>query len=180
MSTDRGTARLSSRRPGIPVQTEPPSVPIARFFPSGKYPEGEIQQYKDECVNLWLRTSAPYCFVAVLCSCVCAARRAYLVSPCEDILKVPRTDGFRSQRWRTTDAECRERERIDADMYNDVRKASEIHRTVRKYIRGMCKPGVKLIDMCEVRGSPKAAAARSSDALEVALRLLTGKWLPRL
>lgn len=34
----------------LPVQTEPPSVPIAAFFPSGRYPEGEIQQYRDECV----------------------------------------------------------------------------------------------------------------------------------
>lgn len=55
------------------------------------------------------------------------------------------------QRWRTTSAECRERERLDADMYNDVRKASEIHRTVRKYMKSIIKPGLKLIDMCEVR-----------------------------
>ncbi len=31
------------------MQTSPPSVPIAAFFPSGVYPEGELQQYRDEC-----------------------------------------------------------------------------------------------------------------------------------
>lgn len=30
-------------------QTEPPSVPLARFFPDGVYPEGEWQSYNDEC-----------------------------------------------------------------------------------------------------------------------------------
>ena len=34
-------------------------------------------------------------------------------------------------------------------MYNDVRKAAEVHRTVRAYIRKIAVPGVKLIDMCE-------------------------------
>jgi methionine aminopeptidase len=34
-------------------------------------------------------------------------------------------------------------------MYNDVRKASEVHRAVRKYIKTVAVPGVKLIDMCE-------------------------------
>lgn len=32
-----------------PKQTEPPSVPIAKFFPSGVYPAGEWQSYNDEC-----------------------------------------------------------------------------------------------------------------------------------
>ncbi|KAF5312452.1 hypothetical protein D9619_002629 [Psilocybe cf. subviscida] len=29
-------------------QSEPPRVPVSKFFPSGKYPEGEIQPYKNE------------------------------------------------------------------------------------------------------------------------------------
>ena len=32
----------------ILVQTEPPSVPVASMFPSGIFPEGELQDYKDE------------------------------------------------------------------------------------------------------------------------------------
>ena len=29
-------------------QTDPPSIPIVKLFPSGEFPEGETQQYKDE------------------------------------------------------------------------------------------------------------------------------------
>jgi len=29
-------------------QTDPPSIPVDELFPSGEFPEGEIQQYKDE------------------------------------------------------------------------------------------------------------------------------------
>uniref|UniRef100_A0A0C9S3Q7 Methionine aminopeptidase 2 n=1 Tax=Wollemia nobilis TaxID=56998 RepID=A0A0C9S3Q7_9CONI len=36
-------------------QTFPPSIPVAELFPSGDFPEGEIQQYKDD--NLWRVTS---------------------------------------------------------------------------------------------------------------------------
>lgn len=37
-------------------QTEPPTVPVRLLFPSGKFPEGEFQSYKDD--NLWRETSA--------------------------------------------------------------------------------------------------------------------------
>ncbi|KAJ3089601.1 Methionine aminopeptidase 2 [Quaeritorhiza haematococci] len=41
---------------GAPTkQTEPPSIPVSKFFPTGEYPEGEIQSYKDD--NLWRMTS---------------------------------------------------------------------------------------------------------------------------
>eukprot|EP00976_Prorocentrum_cordatum_P094954 1189992-Prorocentrum_minimum.AAC.1 len=82
-------------------QTDPPTIPISKFFPSGKYPEGEIQQYNDD--NL----------------------------------------------WRTTSAEKRELERLEADLYNDVRQASEVHRQVRKHIQKIAQPGIRLFDMCE-------------------------------
>lgn len=36
----------------LPVQTDPPSIPIQELFPSGDFPEGEIQQYKDEYVYI--------------------------------------------------------------------------------------------------------------------------------
>jgi methionyl aminopeptidase len=38
------------------VQTEPPSVPVRLLFPSGSFPEGEWQSYKDD--NLWRETAA--------------------------------------------------------------------------------------------------------------------------
>lgn len=36
-------------------QTDPPSIPVIDLFPSGEFPEGEIQEYKDD--NLWRMTS---------------------------------------------------------------------------------------------------------------------------
>ena len=33
-----------------PQQTDPPTIPVSELFPSGEFPEGEIQQYKDEYV----------------------------------------------------------------------------------------------------------------------------------
>jgi hypothetical protein len=76
-------------------------VPVRALFPSGIYPEGESQQYRDD------------------------------------------------NAYRTTATECRERERLEADLYNNVRQAAEVHRQVRKYVRTIAKPGVKLFDMCE-------------------------------
>lgn len=82
-------------------QSEPPSVPVRVLFPSGKFPEGEWQSYKDD--NL----------------------------------------------WRETSAEMREKDRLQADMINDVRQAAEVHRQVRSYIRKIAKPGIPLTQLCE-------------------------------
>lgn len=32
-------------------QTEPPRIGLSKLFPDGNYPEGELQDYKDECVH---------------------------------------------------------------------------------------------------------------------------------
>lgn len=40
-------------------------------------------------------------------------------------------------------------ERLEKDILNDVRRAAEVHRQVRKYVQKIAVPGVKLIDMCE-------------------------------
>jgi len=50
---------------------------------------------------------------------------------------------------RITDAEKREMERLSADIYEDVRRAAECHRQVRKFAQSICKPGIRLIDLCE-------------------------------
>lgn len=34
------------------AQTEPPRVAISKLFPDGNYPEGELQEYKDECAHI--------------------------------------------------------------------------------------------------------------------------------
>uniref|UniRef100_A0A8R7V6P9 Peptidase M24 domain-containing protein n=1 Tax=Triticum urartu TaxID=4572 RepID=A0A8R7V6P9_TRIUA len=82
-------------------QTDPPSIPVDELFPSGDFPEGEIQEYKDD--NL----------------------------------------------WRTTSEEKREQERLQKPMYNSVRRAAEVHRQVRKYMRSIIKPGMLMMELCE-------------------------------
>ncbi|GAU14950.1 hypothetical protein TSUD_47440, partial [Trifolium subterraneum] len=45
----------SKKKKGPIEQTDPPSIPVLDLYPSGNFPEGEIQQYKDD--NLWRTTS---------------------------------------------------------------------------------------------------------------------------
>lgn len=39
---------------------------------------------------------------------------------------------------------------MEADLYDKVRMAAEVHRQVRSYSQSFIKPGIKLIDMCEM------------------------------
>ena len=50
---------------------------------------------------------------------------------------------------RITEAEFRERDKLFDSQINDLRKAAECHRQVRKMAQKMIKPGMKLIDICE-------------------------------
>jgi len=50
---------------------------------------------------------------------------------------------------RISDAEKREMERLSSDIYEDIRRAAEVHRQVRKFSQSIIKPGIKLIDLCE-------------------------------
>ncbi|KAF9909967.1 Methionine aminopeptidase 2 [Lobosporangium transversale] len=52
--------------------------------------------------------------------------------------------------WRTTNEEKRYLERQNFDQYNDVRRASEVHRQVRQYARRNIKPGMSMIEICEM------------------------------
>eukprot|EP00898_Chlorokybus_atmophyticus_P001622 jgi/Chlat1/2460/Chrsp171S00135 len=52
-------------------------------------------------------------------------------------------------RWRTTSEEMRERERLEASVYSDVRRAAEVHRQTRKYMKSIVKPGMLMTDICE-------------------------------
>ncbi|KAI9355104.1 peptidase M24, structural domain-containing protein [Zopfochytrium polystomum] len=72
------------------------------MFPSRVFPEGEIQDYKEE--NL----------------------------------------------WRATNEEKRMLERLMHDQYNDVRQAAEVHRQVRRYAQKVVKPGMSMIEICEL------------------------------
>ncbi|KAG0022300.1 Methionine aminopeptidase 2 [Entomortierella chlamydospora] len=52
--------------------------------------------------------------------------------------------------WRTTDEEKRALERQNYDIYNDARRASEVHRQVRSYARKNIKPGMTMTEICEM------------------------------
>ncbi|CAG8698234.1 22217_t:CDS:10, partial [Gigaspora rosea] len=86
----------------ISHQTEPPSIPVSKFFPDGKYPEGEICEYKNDNLN------------------------------------------------RITNEEKRYLDRMHFDDYNDLRHAAEVHRQVRKYAQKAIKPGMTMIEICEL------------------------------
>ncbi|RIA87916.1 peptidase M24, structural domain-containing protein [Glomus cerebriforme] len=84
------------------IQTEPPSIPVSKFFPNGNYPEGEICEYKN------------------------------------DNLK------------RITNEEKRYLDRMHHEDYNELRRAAEVHRQVRKYAQKTIKPGMTMIEICEL------------------------------
>ncbi|KII93622.1 hypothetical protein PLICRDRAFT_35851 [Plicaturopsis crispa FD-325 SS-3] len=84
-------------------QSDPPRIGLSKFFPDGIYPEGEIQEYKDDNV------------------------------------------------WRTTSEEKRYEERtINQDpetTYNNIRRAAEVHRLVRKHARKHIRPGQTMTEI---------------------------------
>ena len=77
--------------------------------------------------------------------------------PCYGIQRVRHFRSFccslntktRSNLQRTTKEELRAKERLMSSIYNDVRRAAEVHRQVRKYMKAYIQPGMKLIDICE-------------------------------
>jgi methionyl aminopeptidase len=52
--------------------------------------------------------------------------------------------------WRTTSEEKRALDRALANIYHDVRKAAEVHRQVRQYVRKFITPGISMINLCEL------------------------------
>lgn len=51
--------------------------------------------------------------------------------------------------YRTTSEEKRHLERLNEDLYQDVRLAAEVHRQTRKYANSFIKPGMLMVDICE-------------------------------
>ncbi|MEM6497438.1 MAG: type II methionyl aminopeptidase, partial [Pseudomonadota bacterium] len=50
---------------------------------------------------------------------------------------------------RVISEEQRAMDRMQSDLWNKMRHASEVHRHVRRYAQSFIKPGISLIDMCE-------------------------------
>lgn len=85
------------------IQTSPPSIPVSKLFPGGKYPVGEESEYT-----------------------------------------------HKDSLFRITSEEKRALQRLQEPEYNDVRRAAEVHRQVRKYARDHIKPGMKMIDIVQM------------------------------
>ncbi|KAK9326248.1 peptidase M24, structural domain-containing protein [Lipomyces orientalis] len=52
-------------------------------------------------------------------------------------------------KYRTTNEEKRYLDRMNYEAHNDLRKAAEVHRQVRKYAREMIKPGMAIIEIAD-------------------------------
>ena len=83
------------------VQTEPPSIPVSKFYVNGIYPHGELHTYVDH------------------------------------------------NTYRTTSEEKRAAEKVSQEQYNDLRKAAEVHRQVRKDALKFMQPGRSMTEICE-------------------------------
>lgn len=51
--------------------------------------------------------------------------------------------------FRTSSAEMRQKDQLMEDALQDMRKAAECHRQVRKWAQSVIRPGIKLFDLCE-------------------------------
>ncbi|RDX51888.1 peptidase M24A methionine aminopeptidase [Lentinus brumalis] len=87
-------------------QTEPPTIGLTKLFPDGNFPEGELQEYKDD------------------------------------------------NSYRTTSEEKRYDERMAMEdpevTYNNIRRAAEVHRQVRKYARKTIRPGMRMLEIADL------------------------------
>lgn len=132
------------------VQTEPPTIPVSKFFKSGNYPEGETHEYLNEYVHHipsslhQHRTRPRFSFFLFRSS-----------SSPPRILSTDRCSYSNS--FRTTSEEKRHLERLamsepstSAFNYNSIRRAAEVHRQVRKYARKAIKPGMTMTEIAEV------------------------------
>jgi len=90
-------------------QTDPPTIPIAKLYPDGNFPEGEIVEH-----------------------------------PTPKDLSDDRTakDRFTSEEKRALD-------RMNTDIYQELRQAAEAHRQTRQYMQRYIKPGMTMIQICE-------------------------------
>lgn len=134
-STEKKKSNKKKKKGGAAVQqTDPPTVPVSKFFKDGQYPVGETHEYLNECD-----------FSLTLCS---GNTPAWWL-----------TGNFsrRSNSYRTTSEEMREKERLlmqedenSPHNYNAIRRAAEVHRQVRQYARAHIKPGMQMTDIADM------------------------------
>merc|ERR1712223_338437 len=69
--------------------------------------------------------------------------------------------------------EARAIDRLQLDMYNEIRQAAEAHRQTRQYIQKWVKPGMKMIDICNELEST-ARKLINENGLQAGLAFPTG------
>ena len=69
--------------------------------------------------------------------------------------------------------EARAVDRLQLDLYNEVRQAAEAHRQTRQHIQSWVKPGMKMIDICEEL-EKTARLLINENGLEAGLAFPTG------
>lgn len=90
------------------------------------------------------------CCISPACACRCTPLQVSKLFPGGEFPEgevQPHAGDFNT--YRTTSEEKRHLERLSSDVYETVREAAEVHRTVRKYAQSIIRPGIKLADMCE-------------------------------
>ncbi|ORM41175.1 Methionine aminopeptidase 2B [Babesia sp. Xinjiang] len=74
---------------------------------------------------------------------------------------------------RASDAEKRHLEKISTDSYQDLRRAAEVHRQVRRYIQSVLRPGISLIDLVNAVET-KCKELNAADGLKAGWAFPTG------
>ena len=118
-------------------QTEPPSIPVVNLFRGEAEEENEMVEDNsnnnngDDSSNNNNPQSKNN-------------RSALPPYPIGEIQNHP----LESNTYRISSEELRAQERIQQNLYDKLRHASEVHRQVRHYAQSFIKPGIKLVDMC--------------------------------
>ena len=92
-----------------------------------------------------------------------------------------------NNRHRITSAELRAKEHLFESDYDDLRRAAEVHRQVRKYAQSFIKPGMKIMDICNQIEATNRKLIEAS-GLEAGIAFPTGAslnhtaahWTPNL
>jgi len=93
--------------------------------------------------------------------------------PIGQIMEHPIAQTDAKAKDRFSSEEARAIDRLQLDMYNEIRQAAEAHRQTRQYIQSWAKPGMKMIDICEEL-EKTARSLINENGLEAGLAFPTG------
>jgi len=93
--------------------------------------------------------------------------------PIGQIMDHPAGQSDTTAKNRFNSEEARAVDRLQIDLYNEVRQAAEAHRQTRQHIQSWAKPGMKMIDICEEL-EKTARLMINENGLEAGLAFPTG------